>query len=573
MRHSLGQSGAGFIETVTAAGPYLNFRLNERRMLAEVITSVAEQGSMFGHSPQLLDSLVLLEFSSPNIAKPFHMGHLRSTIIGNILSNLYRSQGHQVLNINYLGDWGTQYGILALGFEHFGCREKLQEDPIRHLFQVYVASQAQVAKCPDFAAQARRYFSTMERVAALLADRCGVSVDAWDPDASDLAATLRQAAAEGEHLTEADLADGLRALRLWQLFRSQSIVSYERVYGDLGVSFHSYEGESQSQAVVPRVLEHFQQQGLLRESDGALVVDVPPAKNSHPGPDGADPPPQVAVLQKADGASIYLSRDLATIMRRYASHTFDRLVYVAGSEQELHFQQLFQLAGLLPGLPSDLPSRLEHISFGRVAGMSTREGTAVFLEDVLAEARRQCLAREEWGSRGPPDAATVAMLGLSSVVVADLTSRRIKNYNFCWAKATDPKGDTGMLLQYTHARLCGIERTNTNLLESGAFSPGQDLGQYRLPDDVEVPECAVQLAMEVSRFPEVLRMSLASSEPSILVQYLLGLCRCIGTAHQELKVKDAPAAEAQWRFDLFRASRATLSNGILLLGLTPVERV
>lgn len=485
-------------------------------MLTEVVT----KGDTFGHSTLGAGKTVLVEFSSPNIAKPFHAGHLRSTILGNFLQNVYRATGHNVISYNYLGDWGKQYGLLAIGFERFGSREELQSNPIRHLFEVYV------------------------KISAINE----AEIKAHEADAS--APTVVDDAARAYFARmEAGDAD---ALKMWSEFRSLSIVEYEKIYKRLGVSFDIFSGESQVSDGMEAAFEVMKAKNLLFVNDGATLIDLEPYGKAL----------GKCLIKKRDGTSLYITRDVAAAKGRFDKHQFDKMIYVVGDAQMHHFAQLFQVLKLMD---YDWAARCEHVGFGLVNGMSTRKGTAVFLEDILAEAKDvmlEVMKKNEDKFKEVPDPETAAdIVGMSAVIVQDLSAKRRKNYDFNWDRMTAFEGETGPYLQYSHARLSSIMRkAGVGLHVDADVSP-------------LVEQQAVLLATQVSKYPGVIELVIATSEPVMLLCYLFDLARSINSAVVVLKVKDQEEKLAQARQLLFEAARITLHNGLRMLGLMPLDRM
>ncbi|KAI7833331.1 arginyl-tRNA synthetase [Kickxella alabastrina] len=392
------------ISSALATGPYLNFRINRDSFAKKVLTTVATEGPRYGWTNEGAGKRVIVEFSSPNIAKPFHAGHLRSTIIGNFITNLYKAHGWDTISMNYLGDWGKQYGLLAIGYGRYGSEEKLVEDPIKHLYDVYVAINKDAEEDPTIHDQARAYFKKME-------DR------------------------------EED------ALALWQRFRDLSIVKYKDIYARLSIDFDVYSGESQVDDGMRRAMKMLYDAGLLVEDKGALLIDLEKYKLER------------VLVQKSDGTALYLTRDIGAAIERYEQYKFDKIIYVVASQQDLHLKQLFKTIELL-----DLPyaDRFQHINYGLVKGMSTRRGTVVFLDDMLRDCKENMhnvMRENEAKYAQVPDPEDVAdKLGISAIVVQDMMAKRIKDYDFNWDRILNFEGDTGPYIQYAHARLCSIER-------------------------------------------------------------------------------------------------------------------
>ncbi|OZJ03574.1 hypothetical protein BZG36_03042 [Bifiguratus adelaidae] len=532
-----------FIATATPLRSFLNFRPQPLPYISHILKDIHEQKEAYGSHPDIGKSrTVVIDFSSPNIAKPFHVGHLRSTILGAFCKRICMACGWNVVALNYLGDWGKQYGILAVGYEKYGSAEALANDPIRHLYDVYVKISADATTDPSVDDAAKDYFRRME---------------------------------EGDE----------KALETWRHFRDLSIDALKEVYKRIRTSFECYSGESTVGPWIPQVFETLEAQGLLSRSDtGALGVDLSRFNLGF------------VSLRRNDGTTLYATRDIASAMARQELFHFDRALYVVGSEQEHYMQQLYKIVEWMfeheraqaPQKPHWSQS-LEHIKFGRIMGMSTRKGTAIFLDDILDAAREHMLAltkENEYkyaqlvaesqkempldaaedvtllakGSETPEDIAEE--LGLSAVVIQDLASRRVKDYEFNWSRMTDSRGDTGVYLQYAYARLCGIERKSD------------------VPLDPEVNlsslihhEQALELANILSQYPEVVEKAYHSFEPHLVVQYLMTLAHAISSSQSVLRVKGMEGDVGKARRFLFWAARTTMGNGLRLVGLEPLERM
>ncbi|KAJ2712515.1 arginyl-tRNA synthetase [Coemansia spiralis] len=394
------------VTTAVAAGPYVNFRLNRAILARGVLSAVHAAGSKYGWTNNGAGKRVVVEFSSPNIAKIFHVGHLRSTIIGNFIYNLYKAHGWDAISMNYLGDWGMQYGLLAVGFERYGSEDELAADPLKHLFDIYVKINAE-AKV--------------------------------DPAARDAACTYFRKMEDGDEA----------ALAQWQRFRSMSIEKYKTTYARLGVHFDVYSGESQVGDGVASAMAVLQNMGLLAKDDkGGKIVDLSAHRLDK------------AVVQKTDGTNVYITRDLGAAVQRYEQYSFDKAIYVVSTEQDYYLKQLFKIVDLM-----DLPyaDRLQHVSFGLVKGMSTRKGTDVFLDEVLDKCASQMhdnmqMNYETYEKVINPE-HTADVLGMSAVFIQNMSAKRIKDHNFSWDRMLGARGDTGPFLQYTHARLCSLKHT------------------------------------------------------------------------------------------------------------------
>jgi arginyl-tRNA synthetase len=344
---------------------------------------------------------IIVEFSSPNIAKPFHAGHLRSTIIGGFLSNLYAGAGWDVTRINYLGDWGKQYGLLALGFEKYGSEEALAADPINHLYEIYV------------------------RINQDLADE-KLIIDGMDKEGKDSSELKmngldEQARRYFKKMTDGDPA----ALAQWQHFRDLSIVRYKDTYARLNIHFDDYSGESQvSEAKMEATAKKLADMNITEESEGAVIINF---QKHVPGKAGKSL--EKPIIRKKDGTALYLTRDISELLSREEKYHFDNMIYVVASAQDLHLKQLFKIIELMGY--TEIAKKVQHINFGLVLGMSTRKGTVKFLDDILrdvGEKMHEVMKKnEDKYSQIEDPVATADVLGISSVMVQDMTGKRLVN--------------------------------------------------------------------------------------------------------------------------------------------------
>ncbi|ORX58232.1 arginyl-tRNA synthetase [Hesseltinella vesiculosa] len=506
----------GSIQQVMAKGPNLHFYIKPTDMTKGVLQQVYEEKDRYGWADaQPVNQTVVLDYSSPNIAKPFHAGHLRSTILGNYIKRIHRAMGYTVKDINYLGDWGKQYGLLAVGFSKYGSEAHLERDPIHHLYEVYVKINKEAEADPEIHQRANAYFRQMER---------------GNPE----------------------------ALAQWQRFRQLSIDSYASIYARLNISFHEYSGESQVDSYIPKVHAQLEAKGLLTHmDDGALAVDLSRF--------GLKP----AIVQRADGTSLYLTRDLAAVLLRQDKYAFDKAIYVVGMEQQAYFRQVFACASLLTDRD---PADFLHASFGRIQGMSTRQGTAVFLQDILDTAKdtildymatKDSLSADLLDPTSATSMDTIAdQLGTSAILIQDMKAKRQKNYNFSWDRMTDTQGDTGVFLQYAHARACGIDRR----VDIPVTLDGQHW-------DLLKERSAFELIQTISYFPDVVQQSFEALEPCTIVNYLFKLSHATSYASRHLRVLGSDPDVAKARMLLFWAARTTLHNGMSLLGMSPLDKM
>ncbi|KAM3861583.1 putative arginine--tRNA ligase, mitochondrial [Diretmus argenteus] len=501
------------VEEISARHGVINFRVHRRLLVQKMLEPFGKKDHAFGLNSELLNTLkkgtTLVEFSSPNIAKKFHAGHLRSTIIGNFIANLKQTLGNRVIRMNYLGDWGMQFGLLGAGFDQFGCQEKLKSNPLQHLFDVYVQVNREAEHNEAVWPAAREFFRQLEQH-------------------------------EGH------------AMLLWQQFRDITVKEYRQVYERLGIHFDIYSGESFHQEQAQEVVQQLQNQGLLKTTEkGTGVVDLSPAGDMT----------NLSTVLRSDGTSLYITRDIAAAVDRKEKYHFDEMIYVTDKGQENHFHQLFQI---LQAMGHSWAESCRHVSFGVVQGMKTRSGEVVFLEDVLDEARARMLHNMSQSKTtkemdSPED--TAEKVGISALIVQDFKGPLQSDYRFDWDRLLQARGDTGVFMQYTHARLCSLIQRNEGG-ETGTFDPSLLLEQT-----------SIAILQHLLRYDEVLYQSAHDLQPKHLVNFLLKLCHLVASAHRELPVKGSPQNVAQARLRLFSGACSVLANGMRILGVTPVDRM
>lgn len=490
---------------VDSIGPFLNFKFDRCAFVEQVVNQVLDQGQSFG-TGVTNQQVVLVDFSSPNIAKPFHVGHLRTTLIGWSLVNIFKFLGHPVVGINHLGDWGTQFGYVFVGCQKWGFPDEDDPNPVQTLVDRYVKASGLKKEDPAVEEQARDFFRRLE-------------------------------AGEEE------------AQKFWEYARSVSLEEFKTIYQRLGIRFDHYTGESFFNDKMEATLSEVEAQGVGQVSEGAYGVDLGEELG-------------FALLRKGDGATLYLTRDLCAVDYRYREFGFEQAVYVVGAPQALHFKQLRALAEKL-GKP--YADKIVHVPFGHVHGMSTRSGGAVPLREFLDEARARALEKYRTEVKMRPeglDEEEVAeRIGLSAIVFNDLFRGRIKDVTFDWDQVLNFGGDSGPYLQYAHARVNGIAA------KAGAQVARPVEGKY-LPEEI-----AFRLAVQMSRFGEVVQRAAEAYEPSHISNYLVELAKLFSRAFDPLKVKDQEPALRDNRFALFVAFQQVLANGLKLLGIEPVERM
>lgn len=491
---------------VTAAGPYINARFQAVPYATEVIEEVRLMGQRFGFSAEGAGKTVVIDYSSPNIAKPIAFHHIRSTVIGHSLANLHRSQGFRVEGINYLGDWGKQFGLVAIGFEDYGETDRKHD--MAHLVEVYVKANARAEQDPAFDDRAREFFRRME-------------------------------------------SKETAALALWNELRDTSLQDFRRIYQRLGIEFEHYEGESLYQDKMDAMIDQIARTIGVKESEGALIVDMPYAQGEPP-----------VLLRKRDGSTLYATRDLAAALDRYERFHFERALYVVASDQALHFRQLF---AVLERMGMSWAKQCVHVGFGHVHGMSTRRGQIVLLNDVLDEAgsraREKVLENQKAGRIQTSDPEKLAeQIGLGAIVFGDLKNRRNTDYTFDWDEVLNFEGHTGPYLQYAHARTCSILR------KAGASPRSFDASALTVPEEKTV-------VRTIGLFPLAIRDAVGSCEPSIVARHLLELAAAfskwftLGNQERDKRVLVEEARLRNARLALTEGVRLTLATGLSLLGI------
>eukprot|EP01128_Nolandella_sp_AFSM9_P001169 TRINITY_DN11289_c0_g1_i1.p1 TRINITY_DN11289_c0_g1~~TRINITY_DN11289_c0_g1_i1.p1 ORF type:complete len:597 (+),score=187.49 TRINITY_DN11289_c0_g1_i1:158-1792(+) len=499
--------------------PAILININPTYLAKSVLSVIFEKDSAYGTSEVLKGQKICVEYSSPNIAKPFHAGHLRSTIIGNVLKNVHTALGGETVGINYLGDWGKQYGLLAVAFGKWGDEEKFAENAFDHLFDLYVRINQLKETDPTVDDEAREMFKRME-----------------DGDEDCLA--------------------------IWKRFVDASLKEYSQTYARLNVSFDYFDAESKQQEGMVNAYKILEEKGLLEDSEGAKIVNLKKYKL-----------PNVVIRSKL-GATLYLTRDLAAAKNRYDKFNFDKSIYVVASPQTTHFKQLFKILDLMG---YEWSKKCVHVPFGMVklprddsgkeVKMSSRKGNVVLLEGTLNKAQEVVHTKMLEDTKGklsliedPKQQSDI--IGLSAVVVQDLSARRIKDYEFVVERVTAKIGHTGPFLQYNHSRLCSMFDKNSDVTLTSDVD-------YSLITEPEAQALIVHLA----KWPEVIEQTASALEPCLIVTYLFETSAAISSAHHALFVKGQPQNVQEARLLLFHAARVVLANGIRMLGLVPVERM
>ncbi|TGZ84166.1 arginyl-tRNA synthetase [Ascodesmis nigricans] len=529
-----------FIEKPQVHKAFLSFFFKGSMVAPLVLNDILKRKENYGPVNTGKGKRIIVEFSSPNIAKPFHAGHLRSTIIGGFLSNVHEACGWDVIRMNYLGDWGKQFGILGVGFKRFGSEQKLIDDPIHHLYEIYV--------------QINKVITEEAEIEKAKAEAEGKKFDKYNKQTYK-GPTDDEARAFFKKMEDGDQ----EALGLWKRFRDLSIDKYKTTYARLNIFYDVYSGESQvSTESLNKAAQMMKDKGISQEDEGAVIIDFAKLGAKKLGK---------AVLQKKDGTSLYLTRDIGAAMERYEKYKFDKMIYVVASQQDLHLNQLFKILELL-GL--DWYKKCQHINFGMVQGMSTRKGTVVFLDDILAGARdsmHEIMKKnaDKYGQVEDPD-FVADTVGRTGVMIQDMAGKRINNYVFSWDRMLSFEGDTGPYLQYAHARLSSIGRKVREAYPEGLDVTKADLTLLKEPHAVNLIRCLAQ-------YPDVLQNTLKTLEPTTVVTYLFKMTHLLSSSYDVLRVLGENKELMLARLALYAAAKQVLGNGMKVLGLVPVERM
>lgn len=498
---------------VKQVNAYVNMFISKEELVRDVIKEVLTEKDNYGNSDMGEGRPVIVEFSSPNIAKPFHIGHIRSTVIGNSINKLYKAMGYDVIRINHLGDYGTQFGKMICAYRRWGNKEDVIREPIKTLLHYYTKFHEEVETHPELDDEAREIFARLEH---------------------------------GEK----------EETELWQWFRDESLKEFNRVYKMLGIEFDSYAGESFYSDKMPRIVQMLEDKGLLQESKGAQIVDLEPY--------GLTP----ALIKKSDGSSLYITRDIAASVYRKEHYNFYKNIYVVASQQNLHFQQWIKIIELLG---FEWAKDNIHVPFGLVSledgTMSTRHGRVVFLEDVLNRAVEQTkdIIREKGVNTDNVD-ETARQVGIGAVIFQELSNNRIKDYVFSWDKVLDFNGETGPYVQYTHARAASVLR---NAGESAAKTDDVE----NINPKYITGESAYELAKLIYALPQVIVDAGEKYEPSVLTRHIVDMAQSFNRFYHDEHILVDDEEEKVSKLALVKAAKIAIRNGLYLLGMEAPERM
>lgn len=498
-----------FVEEVQTKGAYLNFFMKKNVFVKEVLQAVWKEKEGYGQSDIGNGKTIVIDYSSPNIAKPFHVGHLRSTVIGRAIYNIFQALGYQCVGINHLGDWGTQFGKLIVAYKKWGSKEAIEENGIQELMKIYVQFHDAAEKEPALEDEARSWFVKMQN---------------------------------GEE----------EAIYLWKWFYEISMKEFERVYEMLGVKFDAYTGESFYNDKMDAVVEELKEKNLLQESEGAMIVDLEEYKM-----------PPCLIIRK-DGGTLYATRDITAALYRKKTYDFHKCIILTALDQNLHFAQFFRV---IEKMGYQWWSDLIHVPFGLVSlesgKLSTRHGNVVLMEDLLNQAMEETKKIIEEKNPQLPNKEMVAQqVGIGAVIFNDLYNTRIKDVVFSWERMLNFDGETGPYVQYTHARACSVLRKAEENVD------GCGLEYSTLTDDASVNVCKL---LEV--FPEKIKDAAEKLEPSILTRHLVDIAQAFNKFYHDNPVLTSEGEMKKERLALCEAVKIVLARGLNLLGIHAPEQM
>ena len=501
-------------EKVEQVNAYVNMFISKEQFAGEVVSEVVAKGDDFGKSDVGAGRPVVVEYSSPNIAKPFHIGHIRSTVIGASIARIYDYLGFKVIRINHLGDYGTQFGKMIVAYRHWGNKEDVIKEPIKTLLGYYTKFHEEAEKDPSLEDEARATFTKLEH---------------------------------GEK----------EETELWQWFRDESLKEFSRVYDMLGITYDSYAGESFYSDKMPRFVKELEDKGLIEEDEGARLVRLDDY--------GLTP----ALIQKSDGSTLYITRDIAAAVYRKETYDFYKNIYVVASQQNLHFQQWIQILELMG---YEWARDCVHVPFGLVSladgTMSTREGRVVFLEDVLNGAvdKTREIIKEKNPDADPEMVEEVAhAVGIGAVVFNELSNYRIKDYVFSWDHVLNFEGETGPYVQYTYARSCSILR-----------NAGEDVvakAKEGFDPSYLTSESAHALTSLLYRFPDVVLEAGEKYEPSIVTRHLVDIAQAFNKFYHDEHILVDNEDEKVAKVAMVIAAQTAIRNGLDLLCMKAPEKM
>ncbi len=502
------ESCKGIFDDVQSVNGYLNFFISKGSLVKDLEAIFTNEN--YGSSDKGKGKTIVIDYSSPNVAKPFHIGHLRSTVIGQSIKNLHKFCGYECVGVNHLGDWGTQFGKLIVAYKKWGSKERIENGGIDALVEIYVKFHEEAEKKPTLNDEARAAFTAMEN---------------------------------GDE----------ECLSLWKWFIEISINEYKKTYALIGADFESWNGESFYFDKTDRVVSELREKQLLTVDDGAEIVKL----------DDYNMPP--CLILKSDGSTIYATRDIAAAIYRKETYNFDKCIYVTSAGQSLHFAQFFKVIGLMG---YEWAKDMVHVPFGTVsiegAKLATRTGNVVLLDDIFKTATAKTL---EIINQKNPDLENkeevASAVGVGAVVFHDLSNNRIKDVNFMWDEVLNFDGNTGPYVQYTYARCCGVLEKSPETLE---IKPENNF--------VLTEEAEANLIKTLKLFPDKVESARKELEPSFIARYLLDVCADFNRFYHDCPVlKCEDKAVKDTRIALVKATSIVLKNGLTLIGLKTPKNI
>lgn len=501
-----------YFEKVESKGAYINFFTNKESLAKTVVEEISKEKENYGKSKLGEGKTVIVEYSSPNIAKPFHIGHIRSTIIGDSLKRIHKFLGYNVVSINHLGDYGTQFGMLIYAIKNWGNIEEIEKNPIPELLKLYVRVNTEADQNEEIKEECRHYFASLEK---------------GDED----------------------------AVKIWTWIREISLKEFNIVYDLLGIKFDSYNGESFYSDKMMKQVERMEKLGILKDSEGAKIVDL----------EKYNLPP--ALILKSDGSTIYITRDIAAAEYRHETYHPEKNIYVVATEQNLHFKQL---KAVLKEMQYDWYDEITHVAFGMInladGKLSTRQGRVVYLIDVLNKAIEKIMEilneREETSGVKIANKEELAkQVGIGAIKFQELFNQRIKDYTFDWEKTLSFEGESGPYVQYAHARIC-------SLLEKGGFDINKEVDSSLLNNEMEI-----NILRNLYKFTEVVEDAKEKYEPFFISRYVVELAKDFNKYYNQVTINVEDEKLKNTRLMLCYSVKNVISEGLRLLGIEAPEKM
>lgn len=501
-----------YFEKVESKGAYINFFTNKEALSKTVIEEILKEKENYGKSKMGKDKTIIVEYSSPNIAKPFHIGHIRTTIIGDSLKKIHKFLGYNVVSINHLGDYGTQFGMLIYAIKNWGNIEEIEKNPIPELLKLYVRVNKEAEENEEIKDECRHYFASLEK---------------------------------GDE----------EAVKIWKWIREISLKEFKVVYDLLGIEFDSYNGESFYSDKMQKQVDRMEELGILKDSEGAKIVDL----------EKYNLPP--ALILKSDGSTIYITRDIAAAEYRHETYHPEKNIYVVATEQNLHFKQL---KAVLEEMQYDWYDEVTHVAFGMInladGKLSTRQGRVVYLIDVLNKAIEKIMEildeREKTSGVKIENKEELAkQVGIGAIKFQELFNQRIKDYTFDWDKTLSFEGESGPYVQYAHARIC-------SLLNKGNFDINSEIDPTLLNNEMEI-----NILRNLYKFTEVVKDAAEKYEPFFISRYVVELAKDFNKYYNQVTINVEDEKLKNTRLMLCYSVKNVISEGLSLLGIEAPEKM